>query len=120
VKRLLFIIAVFAISLVASNANAGSEQPCTSAPCRAKIKVKGVTEWKSPYLLTGQLEELDLRAKGKSLTYAPSGDCAAYFYGHGVLAHLSACGHGKVRMKLRAVAVGHKAVTLRLAYKLAH
>jgi hypothetical protein len=119
-KRLLFIIAVLAISLVAADALAQSRQPCTSAPCRAQIKVKGVTEWKSPYRLAGKLEELDLTAKGKALTYEPSGDCAAYFYGHGVVAHLSACGRGKVRMKLRAVAVGHKAVTLRLAYKLAH
>jgi hypothetical protein len=119
VKRLLFIIAVFAISLVAADAIAQSEQPCTSAPCRAEIKVSGVTEWKSPYRLAGQLEQLDLKAGSKSLMYEPSGACKAYFYGGGVVARLSACGRGKVRMKLRAVALGRKPVVLRLAYRVA-
>ena len=120
-KRLALLIGlVAALSLVAATAIAQSDaQPCTASPCRAQIKVKGLTTWKSPYRLKGQLEELDLKARGKSLTYEPAGDCKAYFYGNGVMARLSACGKGKVRMKLRAVALDRKPVALRLVYKLA-
>jgi hypothetical protein len=121
VKRLALLIAILAaLSLVAADAIAQSgPPPCTTSPCRAHIRVEGMTTWKSPYRLKGQLEELDLKAGRKSLMYEPAGSCKAYFYGNGVVARLSACGKGKVRMKLRAVALDRKPVTLRLAYKLA-
>jgi hypothetical protein len=120
VKRFIALAFLAAAALLPMTADAKqANTPCSTQACHARIKVQGVAKWVSPHRLSGQLDTLTLKAGSTELSYEPAGKCTAYFYGHGVVARLSVCGRGKVRMKLRAVAIERKSVTLRLAYRVA-
>ena len=100
-------------------AAAGAASPCSEAACHARIHLDGTARWTSPQRLSGQLEQLSLRAGGRLLDYEPVGGCRADFYGRGTVVRLSVCGSGRVRLRIRAVRVVDRPVTLRLSYRVA-
>jgi hypothetical protein len=119
VKKLVPLAAALALALPAA-AGGAQLHPCSSATCHATIQVAGITRWASPQRLSGELDKLSLRAGVHELSYEPAGSCVAYFYGRGVVARLSVCGRGKVRIRLRAAKIDSRPVKLRIAYRVAH
>jgi hypothetical protein len=109
--------AVVAAAALASPANAGT--PCSESACQARVKVAEVVHWTSPERMSGQLEQLSVRARGRELRYEPAGDCVAYFYGGGAAARVSVCGRGKVRIRMRAAQLDRRPVTLSVRYRVA-
>ena len=114
-KRLVLISVTFA--LIAGGSASADSAPCSTEACKARIAVKGVTEWKSPQRMSGRLEKLTMKAGGRELSYEQAGDCVAYFYGRGVMARLSVCGRGKVPIRVRAVPMDSRRRTLELIYQ---
>jgi hypothetical protein len=115
-KLLAIVVGATALALPAAAISAKPD-PCTSRACHAHIKVAGVTKWASPQRLSGTLDQLSVKAGAKELQYEQVGGCTAYFYGRGVVARMSVCGRGKVRIRIRAVRVDPRPVTLRVAYR---
>lgn len=118
-KKFALLIAAAAALALPGAASAQHAQPCAAKSCHARIVVKGAARWSSPQRLSGSLDELSLSVGREDLTYEQVNSCVAYFYGNGLVVRLSSCGHGSVPIKIRAVRLDPRAVTLRLSYRVA-
>ena len=61
--------------------------------------------------------EITLRANGRELDADPIRDCAARFYGEGVVAKVNSCGKPRAPIRVRAVSVERKPAKLRIRYR---
>lgn len=115
--RLILFAGVLATALPAAlPADAGT--PCSST-CRTTLQVGAKpVRWHSLQTFADRAPvEITLKANGRELEADPVRDCAARFYGQGVVARVEACGKPRSRIRVRAVNVEKRPARLSILYR---